>query len=518
MVDFFEFLLIKNNYIADKERLKNFLLSHPDYPSLNAFKDALNYLNIENVFVNLSSNDFGDIPVYSLLQLQNVDKSKSEMVLLTSDITQESISFYDEKLELVSLEKDIFFSLWTGIVVAIEKQEEITHIDIPSRKNQFGQSFRFIAFGVIGLVLGYSLWKFSISEVAYIVTSLVGLYYCFEIYKNQHGEKSIIVDKICNDEKEESSCQKVMQSDQLNVFGLKLSDIALFYFIKTIILGLFINNTQFIIIILSVLNFPVIAYSLYIQLFKEKKLCKLCLILIFILLVQSGISLLYFNYSFSLEVLILGAIFLFSILPLYIFINKTIDENNKLKNENTSNLRFKRNYDIFKRELLLTPKIGFEHQDVFFLGNKDAKSNITLISNLECKFCGEAHHILKKLYIENENDISFQIRFNFSDEKMSNQIENIFKTLLHSYSSNEKQFLEALDFWYKERNYDTFIKRFGLHSNQNINIIQEIKNENLTKGLNFTPAFLVNGFVFPQKYEKEDILYFVQDLVEDEEI
>ena len=347
---------------------------------------------------------------------------------------------------------------------------------------------------------------------------MLTIYNCFEIYKNQHIEKSIIVDKICNDEKEESSCDELMQSDKINIFGLKLSDIALFYFVSTLILGLFINNTQFLALILSVLSFPVTTYSLYIQLIKEKKLCKVCLILGSILLLQSGISLLYFNYSFSLEVLILGAIYLFLMLPLYIFINKTIDENNKLKNENTINLRFKRNYDIFKRELLLTQKIEFENQNLFFLGNKDAKTHITLISNLECKFCGEAHHISKKLYLENDSDISFQIRFNFSDEKMSIQIENIFKTLLYSYTLNEKQFLEALDFWYKERNYDAFIKKFGLYNNQNIDLIQKIKDENLNKGLNFTPAFLINGFVFPQKYEKEDILYFVQDLVEDEEI
>ena len=68
------------------------------------------------------------------------------------------------------------------------------------------------------------------------------------------------------------------------------------------------------------------------------------------------------------------------------------------------------------------------------------------------------------------------------------------------------------------QNYNTFIKRFGLHNNQNINIIQEVKNENLTKGLNFTPAFLINGFIFPQKYEKEDIFYFIRNLVEDEEV
>lgn len=512
MKDLLRKFLLLNNYNINFTEFNHYFQSHPDFPNLNAIENTFNHFQIENLVLDFENEDFEDLP-NTFITLLNVSP---DLVLVIKENKKISIiNKYNKKYEISINE---FLKQWTGIVVAIEKKEETTHIEIPSRKNQFEQSLRFIAFGVIGLILGYSLWKFSISEVAYIVISLVGLYYCFEIYKNQHGEKSIIVDKICNDEKEESSCQKLMQSEQLNVFGLKLSDITLFYFITTIILGLFINNTQFLIIILSVLNFPVIAYSLYIQLFKEKRLCKVCLILIVILLVQSGISLLYFNYSFSLEVLILGTIYVLSILPLYIFINKTIDENNKLKNENTINLRFKRNYDIFKRELLTTPKIEFESQNLFFFGNKDVKIHITLISNLECKFCGEAHEILKKLYLENESDISFQIRFNFSDEKMSSQIENIFKALLHSYLSNEKQFLEALDFWYKEKNYDVFIKKFGLHDNQNIDLIQKIKNENVTKGLNFTPAFLVNGFVFPQKYEKEDILYFVQDLVEDEEI
>jgi uncharacterized membrane protein len=518
MIDFFELFLINNNYIVNKENFKKFLLSHPDYPSLNTFKDTLNELNIENVFINLSADDFGDVLVHSILQLQNINKSKSELVIL-SDISQDSISFYNQKLQFISLEKHLFFSLWTGIVVAIEKKEKATNLDTPSHKNQFKLLSKFIVCNIIGLILVYSLWKFNVSEIAYIIISIVGLYYCFEIYKNQHGEKSIIVDKICRDEKEESSCQKLMKSDPINIFGLKLSDIALFYFITTVILGLFINNnTQFLIITLSILIFPVIVYSLYIQLVKEKKLCKICLILSAILLVQSGISLLFFNYCFSLEVLILSAIYILSILPLYIFINKTIDENNKLKNENTINLRFKRNYDIFKRELLLTPKIEFEHQDLFFLGNKDAKINITLISNLECKFCGEAHYILKKLYLENESDISFQIRFNFSDKKISPQFENVFKTLLNSYTLNEKRFLEALDFWYKERNYDAFIKKFDLHNNQNTELILKIKDENLTKKLNFTPAFLLNGYIFPQKYEREDILYFIHDLLDDEDI
>lgn len=511
-----EFLLKEiirlNGYVIDFKKFNEYFLSHPDYPSLAAIENTFDTFHIENIISKFENEHFEDLPEVFISSLKN---HFSDLVLIIKKDSE--VLVIDKQNKSFTFGVNEFLNQWTGIVVAIEKKEEPTHIDTLSHKNQFEQSLRFIEFWVIGLILGYSLWKFSISEVTYIIVSLTGLYYCFEIYKNQHGEKSIIVDKICNDEKEESSCQQLIQSDPINIFGLKLSDIALFYFITTVILGLFINNTQFLIIILSVLSLSVIAYSLYIQLIKEKKLCKICLILISILLVQSGISLFYFNYSFSLEVLILSAIYVLPILSLYIFINKTIDEKNKLKNENTINLRFKRNYDIFKRELLTTSKIEFEHQNLFFLGNKDAKTHITLISNLECKFCGEAHEILKKLYLENENDISFQIRFNFSDEKISIQIENIFKTLLHLYSSTEKQFLEALDFWYKERNYDVFIKKFGLYKNQNIDIIQKTKNENLTKGLNFTPAFLINGFVFPQKYEKEDILYFVQNLVEDDE-
>ncbi|WP_184657842.1 vitamin K epoxide reductase family protein [Pedobacter cryoconitis] len=514
MIEFLLNELIRlNSYIIDEKRFNEYFSSHPDYPSLAAIENTFAAFNIENIISKFENEYFEDLPEVFISSIEN---HFSDLVLIIKKDL--GVLVIDKQNESFMLGVDEFLKQWTGIVVAIEKKEEAAHIDTSSHKNKFKQSFKFTSFGIIGITLGYSFWKFSTSEITYIVISLVGLYYCVEIYKNQHGEKSIIVEKICNDEKKESSCQKIMQSDKLNIFGLKLSDIALFYFITTAILGLFIHDTQFLIIILSILNFPVVSYSLYVQLIKEKKLCKICLILVILLLIQAGISLFYFNYSFSIEVLILSVIYLSSILLVYIYINKTIDENNKLKSENTINLRFKRNYDIFKRELLLSQKVEFEHQNLFFLGNKDAKVHITLISNLECKFCEEAHHLLKKLYLENESDISFQIRFNFSDDKMSTKIDSIFKTLLYSYSLNEKQFLEALDFCYKEKNYNAFINKFGLYNNQNIDMIQKIKNENLSKELNFTPAFLLNGFIFPQKYEKEDILYFVKDLVNDEEI
>ncbi|AZI23465.1 hypothetical protein EIH07_10670 [Chryseobacterium taklimakanense] len=41
--------------------------------------------------------------------------------------------------------------------------------------------------------------------------------------------------------------------------------------------------------------------------------------------------------------------------------------------------------------------------------------------------------------------------------------------------------------------------------------------ENFSHGLSFTPIFLINGYRFPQSYDREDIFYFIDDLLEDED-
>jgi uncharacterized membrane protein len=516
-----EFLLNEfihlNGYKINVKKFNEYFLSHPDYPSLSAIENTLDTFQIENVVSQFKNEDFEDLPEVFISAMKT---NPSDLVLIIKKDSQVQITSINKKS--IKIQIALFLNQWTGIVVAVEKNIEDPNSDfntVPSSKNKFERFQKFILFGGLGLVLGFAFWKSSISEITYVLISLIGLYYCIEIYKNQHGEESSIIDKICNDhEKEKSPCQKVIQSDSIDIFGLKLSDIGLFYFITAAIFSLFIRNTQFLIIVLSILSLPVIGYSLYIQVIKEKKLCKVCLILISILFIQSGISLVNFNYHFSLEVFLLSLIYFFFALPIFIFVNRTINKNTKLEHENATNLRFKRNYDIFKRELLTTPKINLGDKNLFSLGNKDAKIHITLISNLDCRFCSEAHGILKEIYAKNSNDISLQVRFNFSDKEISEQSRNIFKILNHYYSVSEKHFFDALTFWYKERDYDSFIKRFGLYENQNIDLIQIVNQENIINGLNFTPAFLINGQIYPKIYEKEDILYFIQDLIDDEVI
>ncbi|GEN78227.1 hypothetical protein CHA01nite_39670 [Chryseobacterium hagamense] len=41
---------------------------------------------------------------------------------------------------------------------------------------------------------------------------------------------------------------------------------------------------------------------------------------------------------------------------------------------------------------------------------------------------------------------------------------------------------------------------------------------NKNAGLNFTPIILINGYQFPNKYDRYNIYYFIYELIEDEEI
>jgi len=48
--------------------------------------------------------------------------------------------------------------------------------------------------------------------------------------------------------------------------------------------------------------------------------------------------------------------------------------------------------------------------------------------------------------------------------------------------------------------------------------LEAIANENFEKEFTFTPNILLNVYKFPDAYDREDIHYFVDDLLKDDEI
>jgi protein-disulfide isomerase len=83
-----------------------------------------------------------------------------------------------------------------------------------------------------------------------------------------------------------------------------------------------------------------------------------------------------------------------------LYLNNTLEEKETLQKSNAKNLRFKRNYELFKRELLENEKVTFSDNETFFVGSKDAKLHLSIVSNPYCGFCKDAHKIVE-IYLQN---------------------------------------------------------------------------------------------------------------------
>jgi thiol-disulfide isomerase/thioredoxin len=194
-----------------------------------------------------------------------------------------------------------------------------------------------------------------------------------------------------------------------------------------------------------------------------------------------------------------------------------MNQKEELKKSNAKNLRFKRNYDLFKRELLSNEKIDFSDNNTFFLGNKDAKLHISVVSNPYCGFCKNAHKILEDLLAKYPDEISAQIRFNYSGESAGEKYTQLISDFLSIYQNkSQHEFLNTVDIWFENRNEDEIKGKSGTNQPANLTDIIQMTSENSSAGLTFTPVFILNGYQFPDKYDREDILFFIEDLLEDE--
>ncbi|WP_435523481.1 thioredoxin domain-containing protein [Chryseobacterium indoltheticum] len=173
---------------------------------------------------------------------------------------------------------------------------------------------------------------------------------------------------------------------------------------------------------------------------------------------------------------------------------------------------------MFKRELLDKEKIEFSDKTTFFLGNKDAKLHISVVSNPYCGFCKDAHKILEDLIAKYPDDISAQMRFNYLGESAGAKYTQLISDFLSIYKSKpQKDFLSTVDTWFKNKNESEIKEKSGTQNLQDLTNIIQMTSENNSAGLNFTPVFIINGYQFPDKYDRDDIHYFIGELIEDED-
>ncbi|AJW62948.1 Vitamin K epoxide reductase family protein [Elizabethkingia miricola] len=477
--------------------------THPNYPSALAFSDTLNFMGVKNSAYELEKEYWEELPE----EFITIYKSNFSLIKRI----KHGFQIFSEKKICISRNQLIENS--ENFVILFEREHQ-------QNKDKF--SFSNFIYMFLGFVILFSLFSMHWSAAVFNVLSIFGILISLEIYHKKMGVESIVVNTLCSNKKiaNENSCASIIDSDNVNIAGLKLSDLSLVYFCTLLIIGLFFPETALVLKVLSLFSIAVICYSITIQVFVKRRLCNVCALIIMGLIGQIIISGVFFSNNYSFRSISLSVFTLFFIFWAVWYINKILSQRQEYKISSLKNLKFKKNYDIFKRELLQNQKIKFLYTDAFYLGSGNSKIHISLISNPYCNHCAKAHEILEKLLSKYPDTISAQIRFNYFSNNPEQNPQNLFSDLIRIYETrSSRTFLKSLHHWFIERNEQEFrIKNNCSQTQQNLSVITEVTKENERYGFTFTPVFLINGYRFPDKYERADIFYFIDELLEDEDI
>ncbi len=488
----------------DKQEFLFQFNSHPNYPSALAFSDTLNFMGVRNDAYELDKEYWDELPEEFIAI---VDDSFS-LVKKTGN----NYSVFSDKTK--NLNKEELHNKSSDFVLLFEKDEKADH--------KTTISFKPFAYAAFGLNILYSILNLAWYETIFNMLSLIGVYISLEIFNQKFGNASPVIGSICGDTsavETVNSCDKIITQDKTSLLGLKFSDLSLVYFVCISVLGLFLPTTAYIIKGFAIVSVLAIGYSIYIQAFVEKTFCKICLLIIGILIGQLLITSFFFDLLyFNLPTLLLTAILWIIIFSALLSLNNLLTEKETLKKSNSKNLRFKRNYELFKRELLESQKITFQNNHTFLLGAKEPKLHIAVVSNPYCGFCKEAHHIVDSILKKYSSEISVQIRFNYMPEKATEKYTGLISDFISIYKNNsEENFMHAVESWFENRDEAKIAEMANRSASEDLSPIIQMTQENGNAGLNFTPIILINGHQFPDKYDREDIWYFIDDLIEDDE-
>lgn len=512
--------LKKENIKIDNSEFEFQLQSHNNYPNLLSVSDTLTFFNINNGAIKVNFEDLEFLP-NNFIALLNDDhgvKRLSHIEKINNDYFI-TIGNKTSKIPTYDLEKH-----WSGIILLAEKTDN----EISEKSNNN------LSWLMLGLVLFFFLMIFKEINLTngvkfFAIFPMIGILFSVAALKDLFNSKNELLDKFCN-LTTSTNCSSIVGSSKWKIFEtINFSDLSILFFSTQFLAYLFLSyssniETYFSIQkILLISSIPILVLSLYYQKFIEKKWCPICLVIILII-ISEIFYIFYVKISFSisdkLSLFTFGLIFT----SLFIFwssLKKTLSNQKKLREFHLKGTRFIRNYEVFKKNLLSSNVLSYQplSSGNLILGNKNANLKITLITNPFCKYCENAHKLIENILKNHSEKISIDFRFNFNavhgDEKYTEVHQNLIRIY---FDQGEEHFLDKLSHWFENKD-ESKLKTSNKNIISDMRINQILENQyemNQLNKISFTPALIINQYLYPQIYDINDLYFFINDLIEDE--
>jgi len=494
---------------------------HPDYPSLLAISDVLTNFNIENSAFRMVEEELGTLPVPFIVH----SHADGGSFMIVHSIDADKVIVSTEKWDKHKLSREDFGKRYGGVVLAAEAPETQ---QAPSH-GAFFSSVRIPAITVslaliLVLLVGFNsgfIGALSWQSVMLVLAKSAGLVVSVLLLVQALDKNNPLIQVLCTAGGKKADCSAILSSKAAQAFwGYSWSEIGSFYFAGTWLLALFGGGSPAVfkaLLVLNVLSLPYTFYSIYYQARVARQWCTLCctiqalLWIEFIPLLNTNLPLT-FNFPVQLKDISVIAVCLLSPVVLWAMIKPLFLKAQQLQPLKDQLRTFKYNTELFNLMLNDQPKYAMPDEDwSIVLGNVEANSVITMVTNPYCPPCAKTHKLLDELLNQSGN-VQARIVFtalNKDDDKKT----PVARHMMALFEQPDKDLVKrAMHDWYeeKQKNYESWAEKYPVKLDEakffKLDRQREWCDMAEVKG---TPTLLLNGHVLPSVYQLPDLKYML---------
>lgn len=270
---------------------------------------------------------------------------------------------------------------------------------------------------------------------------------------------------------------------------------------------------------LSIAGIPIILFSLYLQFIELKQTCFLCLSASLIVIIQAGTFALIGDLEYS-KASVIQFIFLSSAISAGLIFGRNLFlQVNKLKTENRTLKRIKRDFRTFStlRTPIKSPE-SLKEMEPIVIGYPEAPLRLSLFISPHCSHCNTAYKETVSLTECFPNDIKLEVYYNLSLE-YENPALDIARHVLQINKRIPALTRQALEDWHlKGVDMEKWLEKWQQDEIE-ISIDQEILKQYNWCRLNyfrFTPVKILNNHKIPEAYNISEVSFFFGELINEE--
>lgn len=481
----------------DRNGTRLFLESSPSYPNLLSVLQTLQYVGVNAQAGQCDWDYLKNLTTPFLMHLQK--GNNQNLVIARWNSKTNYLETFDLNTKRWNIRKREHISVfWDGVVIYTTDALHTNHI----RRIIYG----ILLFAFLSLIIFVTITTNNLYiELLYCLPVISGFIISSILYLKSGWEDLGIIDRFCHISKM-TDCQRVDGSRYSYIFGLKLSSLALSYFlsqsiclvwsypvgITTVIHSLYLIS--------SVIFFPTIVYSAYGQ-FKLKRICPLCLIVALCIAIEATLFIILPHHRLAWEsIKSFCLLFIIATIALSYIYNIRSNSANRLA-ESIDLLKLKR-----KKEVMLTESIPVKPlNSPIILGDKTSSTLITTIISPNCRHCQKM--VADCISLQRKGlKFRWEIILGETSQKDSEAIDIWIKRFL----DDKNNFFRELILWSNAKN--TTLNVLDSFTNTATSDIRESFGKQIA-GLNISgfPQLILDDRLLSSIYTVKDLEFLITD-------